>query len=123
MREYGSQAVVWQTAINPVVALELLAEGAWNGVGVLGPEAFPPQPFLAKLEEYGAPSASSSSIPLLHPEASQATSATDDSERQVTTCNLAPFLACPVTVARRGSRGAVRSGASTRGPGAASYKL
>ena len=26
MREYGSQAVVWQTAINPVVALELLAE-------------------------------------------------------------------------------------------------
>ena len=27
MREYGSQAVVWQTAINPVVALELLAAG------------------------------------------------------------------------------------------------
>ena len=27
MREYGSQAVVWQTAINPVVALELLDEG------------------------------------------------------------------------------------------------
>ena len=27
MREYGSQAVVWQTAINPVVALELLADG------------------------------------------------------------------------------------------------
>ena len=27
MREYGSQAVVWQTAINPVVALELLATG------------------------------------------------------------------------------------------------
>ena len=25
MREYGSQAVVWQTALNPVVALELLA--------------------------------------------------------------------------------------------------
>ena len=29
MREYGSQAVVWQTALNPVVALELLASGAW----------------------------------------------------------------------------------------------
>ena len=42
MREYGSQAVVWQTAINPVVALELLDEGAWKGAGVLGPEAFPP---------------------------------------------------------------------------------
>ncbi len=55
MRDYGSQAVVWQTAINPVAALELLASGAWNGVGVLGPEAFPAQPFLDKLAEYGAP--------------------------------------------------------------------
>ncbi len=55
MREYGSQAVVWQTALNPVVALDLLAEGGWKGVGVLGPEAFPAQPFLAKLEEYGPP--------------------------------------------------------------------
>ena len=27
MREYGSQAVVWQTALNPVVALELLRGG------------------------------------------------------------------------------------------------
>ena len=41
MREYGSQAVVWQTAINPVIALELLASGDWKGAGVLGPEAFP----------------------------------------------------------------------------------
>ncbi len=49
MREYGSQAVVWQTAINPVVALELLDEGAWRGTGVLGPEAFPPAPFLERL--------------------------------------------------------------------------
>ena len=55
MREYGSQAVVWQTAINPVIALELLAAGAWKGVGVLGPEAFTPQPFLDALAEYGAP--------------------------------------------------------------------
>ena len=55
MREYGSQAVVWQTAINPVIALELLADGAWSGVGVLGPEAFPPQPFLDALADYGAP--------------------------------------------------------------------
>ncbi len=55
MREYGSQAVVWQTAINPVVALELLAGGEWSGAGVLGPEAFPPRPFLDKLAEYGAP--------------------------------------------------------------------
>ena len=55
MREYGSQAVVWQTAINPVIALELLSSGDWTGVGVLGPEAFPPQPYVDKLAEYGAP--------------------------------------------------------------------
>ena len=55
MAEYGSQAVVWQTAINPVVALELLATGGWSGVGVLGPEAFPPRPFLDLLTAYGSP--------------------------------------------------------------------
>jgi saccharopine dehydrogenase-like NADP-dependent oxidoreductase len=55
MREYGSQAVVWQTALNPLVALELLAEGAWKGTGVLGPESFPAQPFLDKLAELGSP--------------------------------------------------------------------
>ncbi len=55
MREYGSQAVVWQTAINPVVALELLAAGTWTGVGVLGPEAFPADPFLELLRDYGSP--------------------------------------------------------------------
>jgi len=55
MREFGSQAVVWQTAINPVIALELLAAGTWSGAGVLGPEAFDPVPFLDKLTEYGSP--------------------------------------------------------------------
>jgi saccharopine dehydrogenase (NAD+, L-lysine forming) len=55
MREYGSQAVVWQTAINPIVALELLAGGVWKGAGVLGPEAFAPKPFLDLLVEYGSP--------------------------------------------------------------------
>ena len=55
MREYGSQAVVWQTAINPVVALELLAAGTWQGSGVLGPEAFDAVPFLDLLTAYGSP--------------------------------------------------------------------
>ena len=55
MREYGSQAVVWQTAVNPVVALELLDAGVWRGTGVLGPEAFAPAPFLRRLAELGAP--------------------------------------------------------------------
>jgi saccharopine dehydrogenase (NAD+, L-lysine-forming) len=55
MREYGSQAVVWQTAINPIIALELLADGTWSGTGVLGPEAFAPRPFLDLLTAYGSP--------------------------------------------------------------------
>ncbi|MFJ7087628.1 saccharopine dehydrogenase family protein [Streptomyces griseus] len=55
MREYGSQAVVWQTAINPVIALELVANGVWSGVGVLGAEALDPRPFLDLLVAYGSP--------------------------------------------------------------------
>jgi saccharopine dehydrogenase-like NADP-dependent oxidoreductase len=55
MREYGHQCVVWQTAVNPVVALELLANGTWSGAGVLGPEAFDAVPFLDLLTEYGSP--------------------------------------------------------------------
>jgi saccharopine dehydrogenase-like NADP-dependent oxidoreductase len=55
MREYGHQCVVWQTAINPAVALELLSQGAWKGAGVLGPEAFDAVPFLDLLTEYGSP--------------------------------------------------------------------
>jgi saccharopine dehydrogenase (NAD+, L-lysine-forming) len=50
MREYGSQAVVWQTAVNPIVALELIASGVWSGAGVLGPEAFDSVPFLDLLK-------------------------------------------------------------------------
>ena len=55
MSEYGSQAVVWQTAINPLVALELVDSGTWSGVGILGPEAFPADPFLDLLDQSGAP--------------------------------------------------------------------
>ena len=55
MREYGHQAVVWQTAVHPVIALEMIATGQWTGVGVCGPEAFPAEPFLALLAEHGAP--------------------------------------------------------------------
>jgi saccharopine dehydrogenase (NAD+, L-lysine-forming) len=54
MKEYGAQAVVWQTAMNPVVALELLSSGAWSGAGVLGPESLDPKPFLELLRDgYG----------------------------------------------------------------------
>ena len=54
MREYGVQAVVWQTAMNPVIALELLATKAWQGSGVLGPEAFDSVKYLDLMESgYG----------------------------------------------------------------------
>ncbi|GAB3132241.1 saccharopine dehydrogenase C-terminal domain-containing protein [Marisediminicola antarctica] len=46
MAEYEAQCVVWQTALNPVIALELLAAGTWSGLGVLGPEAFDAKPYL-----------------------------------------------------------------------------
>ncbi|POH57912.1 ATP-binding protein [Cryobacterium zongtaii] len=46
MAEYDAQCVVWQTALNPAIALELLATGVWTGTGVLGPEAFDAQPYL-----------------------------------------------------------------------------
>jgi saccharopine dehydrogenase-like NADP-dependent oxidoreductase len=55
MREYGNQAVVLQTALNPVIALELLAAGVWQGAGVLGPESFDAAPFLELLADYGEP--------------------------------------------------------------------
>ncbi len=55
MAEYGSQAVVWQTAVNPAVALELIDAGVWTGAGVLGPEAFDGVPFLDLLTQYGSP--------------------------------------------------------------------
>jgi saccharopine dehydrogenase-like NADP-dependent oxidoreductase len=55
MAKYGVQAVVWQTAVNPVIAMELLVTGAWKGAGVLGPEAFDPDPFMELMPAYDFP--------------------------------------------------------------------
>ncbi len=55
MAQYGDQAVVWQTALNPVIAMELIHEGVWQPDGVNGPEWFDAKPFLDKLVEYGSP--------------------------------------------------------------------
>ncbi|MGC2175254.1 MAG: saccharopine dehydrogenase C-terminal domain-containing protein [Acidimicrobiales bacterium] len=55
MSEFGSQSVVWQTAMNPIIALELLDSGVWFGAGVLGPEALPADPFLDLVNSHGAP--------------------------------------------------------------------
>ncbi|MFM7208148.1 MAG: saccharopine dehydrogenase family protein [Planctomycetaceae bacterium] len=52
MRQWGSQAVLWQTAVCPVVALELLATGRWSGTGVRGADAFDAVPFLNLLGDY-----------------------------------------------------------------------
>ena len=38
-----------------MVALELIARGAWKHSGVRGPEAFDAVPYLELLAEYGAP--------------------------------------------------------------------
>lgn len=55
MQKYGIQAVSLQTAIGPVIGLELLANKIWQGKGVLGPEAFDPDPFLERMPTYDFP--------------------------------------------------------------------
>ncbi len=44
--EFDAQAVVWQTALVPVIALELLERGDWQATGVRGPEEFDAKVFL-----------------------------------------------------------------------------
>ncbi len=51
--KYGLQVVGWQTGFNPTIAMELLATNAWSGAGVLGPEAFDPDPYLGLLDLHG----------------------------------------------------------------------
>ncbi len=55
MSQYGVQAVVWQTAVCPVIAMELLESGIWQGAGVLGPEAFDPDPYMERMAGYDFP--------------------------------------------------------------------
>jgi len=35
--------------------MDLLEHKIWQGVGVMGPEAFNPDPFMEKMAEYGFP--------------------------------------------------------------------
>ena len=55
MKRLGCQSVVAQTAFNAVIGWDLLEHGEWKGVGVLGPEAFDPIPFMKKMADYGFP--------------------------------------------------------------------
>jgi saccharopine dehydrogenase (NAD+, L-lysine forming) len=53
MARFGLQPVGWQTGFNAVVAMELLAEGVWQGTGVHGSESFDPDPYLAIMDRDG----------------------------------------------------------------------
>jgi len=55
MEKYGCQAVSWQTGVNPVIVMELLAEGKWQGRGVLACEAFDAAPYMAKMADFDLP--------------------------------------------------------------------
>ena len=55
IQKYGTNSVVAQTAVGPVIMLELIDQGIWNLKGVHGPEAFPPDPFVQRLAKYEFP--------------------------------------------------------------------
>jgi len=65
MKTTNLQAVVWQTAIPALIALELVATGVWSGKGVLGAESFDPDPFLVLLDKYDAPYGLKEMVPKL----------------------------------------------------------
>lgn len=53
--KYGTNSVVAQTAVGPVIMMELVATGIWDMKGVHGPESFDPDPFVARLAKYEFP--------------------------------------------------------------------
>ena len=55
MQKWGCQAVVAQVAFSPLLAMELVEKGIWQGAGVLGPESFDPVPFMDRMAGYGFP--------------------------------------------------------------------
>lgn len=55
MEKYGCQAISWQTGVNPVIVMELLAEEQWRGKGVIACEAFDAAPYLAKMTDFDLP--------------------------------------------------------------------
>ena len=55
MRDYGHQAVVLADGAQPGRRARAARRGRLAGLGVLGPEAFPAEPFLELLADYGAP--------------------------------------------------------------------
>jgi saccharopine dehydrogenase-like NADP-dependent oxidoreductase len=53
--KYGTNSVVAQTAVGPVIMLELISKGIWKDAGVHGPESFDPDPFIERLAKYEFP--------------------------------------------------------------------
>ncbi|HEY7683038.1 MAG TPA: saccharopine dehydrogenase C-terminal domain-containing protein [Gemmatimonadales bacterium] len=54
-RDLGVQATAYQTGVPPVIAARLMATGEWSGTGVMSPEQFDPDPFMALLDVSGMP--------------------------------------------------------------------
>jgi saccharopine dehydrogenase-like NADP-dependent oxidoreductase len=55
IKKYTTNSVVAQTAVGPVIMLELIDRGIWNLKGVYGPESFDPDPFVERLAKYEFP--------------------------------------------------------------------
>ena len=53
--KYTTNSVVAQTAVGPVIMMELIARGIWNEAGAWGPEHFDPDPFVERLAKYEFP--------------------------------------------------------------------
>ena len=55
IKKYGTNSVVAQTAVMPVIMLELVSKGIWDLKGVHGPESFDPDPAIERLAKYEFP--------------------------------------------------------------------
>ncbi len=53
--KYSTNSVVAQTAVAPVIMMELVAKGIWDLKGVYGPESFDPDPFIERMAKYEFP--------------------------------------------------------------------
>ena len=55
IKKFTTNSVVAQTAVGPVIMMELIAKGIWNDAGAWGPEHFDPDPFVERLAKYEFP--------------------------------------------------------------------
>ena len=55
MKRWGCQAVVVQTTFSSVIGWDPIEHGQLMLTGMLGPKAFDPKPFIAKMAEYEFP--------------------------------------------------------------------